>query len=119
MYDYEDSINILISKFPLLRPMYEENIEDYDGLPYIFYESIFVKYINEIVDLHNESKIIEVADFLEDMLKNGDVGIKNLIEVAVIESLYFERKPQITTALMNYLGSLAKSSYCNCNIGGK
>ena len=87
-------LTILITRFPSLGIIY--NIEEnfYEGLPYVFYEQVFTTYIINKAKEYNESKLSDIFDFVEDMLENGDDDTKNLIEVAVIESLYLD--PQYT-----------------------
>lgn len=49
------------------------------------------------------------------MLENGDDDTKNLIEVAVIESLFLD--PQYTwddESLTKFYGKLTKASFQNC-----
>ena len=90
MHNYTESINLLINRFPVLRPIYEENIYDYEGLPYAFYESIFVKYVMEKIQSSDDSELNRIFMFIEELLLNGDEEMRNLVDVAVIESLYHE-----------------------------
>ena len=39
MYYYKDAIIYLIEKFPEIKPIYNEDIDYYVDLQYIFYES--------------------------------------------------------------------------------
>jgi hypothetical protein len=72
--------------------VYEKNIEDYDGLPYVFYESVFVKYVVKKIQISDETELGIIFAFIEDLLWHGDEAIKNLVGVAVIESLYYEEQ---------------------------
>ena len=114
MYKYKESISILINKFPELRKVYEENIDDYEELPYVFYESVFVKYILDKVDCYDETKLKIIFIFVEDMLANGDEDTKNLIGVAIIESLYYEEDLKTKEKLLRFFGELTKKSFDDC-----
>ncbi|MCL2853733.1 MAG: hypothetical protein FWE20_12030 [Defluviitaleaceae bacterium] len=112
MYSYDSAIDLLIKSFPALEPVYLENIYDFEGLPYVFYESIFVKYIMEKICLSDEMSLCTIINFIEDVLQNGDDEIRNLVEVSVIESLYFEedfRKKQV--CLGKFFGKLTFQSF--------
>ena len=114
MYKYKEAINILINNFSELRKVYEENIDDYEDLPYVFYESVFVKFILDKVNCCDEDKLKTIFIFVEDMLANGDDEIKNLIGVAIIESLYFEKDSKTKEILLKYSGELTKKSFEDC-----
>ena len=111
MYKYKDAISILINKFPELRKVYEENIDDYEDLPYVFYESVFMKFILDKVNCYDEDKLKTIFDFVEDMLDTGDEQTRNLIGVAIIESLYYEKDSKVKEILLRYFGELTKKSF--------
>ncbi|MCL1924402.1 MAG: hypothetical protein FWF50_02335 [Defluviitaleaceae bacterium] len=112
MYNYNEAINFLTSKFSNLKSIYESEIDEYEGLPYIFYESVFIKYIVEKINSRDEVELYNIFNFVEDMLLNGDEEIKNLIEVAVIESLYYEEDfSSFNTFLPTFYGDLTKKSF--------
>jgi len=115
MYRYKEAINILINRFPELERVYVENIDDYEGLPYVFYESVFVKFILDKVNSNDDGKLKTIFSFVEDMFANGDDETKNLIGVAVVESLYYEEGPKIKEILQRYFGRLTQKSYEDCN----
>ncbi|MCX7656790.1 MAG: hypothetical protein N2Z76_09730 [Treponemataceae bacterium] len=56
----------------------------------------------------------ELLCFIEDILENGDKEIKNPIEVAIIESLYYEENSKAKELLAKYFGPLTKKSFENC-----
>lgn len=114
MYKYKEAINILISNFSELQKIYEDNLEDYEDLPYVFYESVFVKFILDKVNYRDENKLKAIFFFVEDMLANGDEEIKNLIGVAIIESLYYEEDSKTKEILSRYFGGLTKKSFEVC-----
>ena len=115
MYDYGKAITILITRFPSLGIIYNIEEDFYEGLPYVFYEQVFTTNIINKAKEYNESKLSDIFDFVEDMLENGDDDTKNLIEVAVIESLFLD--PQYTwddESLTKFYGKLTKASFQNC-----
>lgn len=114
MYKYKEAISNLINKFPELRKVYEENIDDYEDLPYVFYESVFVKFILDKANSYHEDKLKTIFVFVEDMLANGDEETKNLIGVAIIESLYYEEDSKTKEKLLRYFGKLTKKSFEDC-----
>jgi hypothetical protein len=114
MYRYNETIKILINKFPELEKIYVENIDDYEGLPYVFYESVFVKYILDKVNSNDDDVLKEIFSFVEDMFVNGDDETKNLIGVAVVESLYYEENLKFKEIIQRYFGELTKKSYEDC-----
>lgn len=115
MYKYEESIKILISRIPSLKVAYEDDIDYYEGLPYVFYEGVFSKYIIEKIEAKDDIILLEIFKFVEDMLANGDSKTKNLVEVAVIESLNFHSKfTWNDTYLLRFYGRLTKQSFQKC-----
>lgn len=115
MYNYEESITILIARFPNLKLVYEDDVDYYEGLPYVFYEDVFSKYIMDKVETYNKSKLSDIFDFVEDMLENGDDKTKNLVEVAVVESLYYDDKfAWNDISLLRFYGRLTKQSFQEC-----
>ncbi len=114
MYKYKEAINILINNFSELRKVYEENIDDYEDLPYVFYESVFMKFILDKANYCDEDKLKTIFIFIEDMLANGDEETKNLIGVSIVESLYFEKDSKTKEMLLKYFGKLTKKSFEDC-----
>ena len=115
MYNYSESINLLLNAFPKLKSIYEENIDDYEGLPYVFYESVFVKYIMDKIHSHSEAELSSIFDFVENLLLNGDEEIRNLVGVAVIESLYYEKEfMKLNESLLKFYGELTAKSFEDC-----
>ncbi len=114
MYNYDEAITILVNRFPELKQIYELDKDYYKDLPYIFYESKFIKFIVETTKINSKKTLIEIFEFVEDMLKNGDEKVKNLIEVAVIESLYFDKNITDKRDIESYFGKLTLESYQEC-----
>ena len=114
MYNYDEAITILVNRFPELKQIYELDKDYYKDLPYIFYESEFIKFIVETAKINSKKTLIEIFEFVEDMLKNGDEKVKNLIEVAVIERLYFDKNITDKRDIESYFGKLTLESYQEC-----
>lgn len=114
MYRYDEAITILINHFPEMKNIYELNKDYYEDIPYVFYESEFVKYIVNFANSNDRDKLTEAFKFVEDMLKNGDEKVVNLIKVAVIESLFFENCKDDIKIIESYFGSLTMKSYSDC-----
>jgi len=115
MYVYNEVISILVEKFPEMKVIFEQDEDYYEDIPYVFYESEFVKYIISCANGNKEESLIKVFDFIEDLLKNGDEKIVNLVEVAVVESLYFDKNVLDKNVLKKYFGSLTMKSYKGCH----
>ncbi|MCL2388383.1 MAG: hypothetical protein FWC89_12690 [Defluviitaleaceae bacterium] len=94
MYSYSEAIEVLIKRFPKLAVIYnnKENLDYYEGLPYLFYESEFTPYIVKKIRERDKLELKKIFDFVEEMLTNSDDKFVNLIGVAIIESLYYENE---------------------------
>jgi hypothetical protein len=115
MYKYDDAISLLIDRFPELKSTYEENIDDYEYLPYVFYESIFTKFVLKIIRSKETKKTKEIFTTVEDFMQNGDNEFRNLIDVAIIESLYFEEDYSIfSKEISQFYGKLTEQSFNDC-----
>lgn len=114
MYVYDEVITILIKKFPEMKVIYEQNEDYYEDLPYVFYESEFVKYIVNSSNNNKHEILVKVFEFIEDLLKNGDEKVVNLLEVAVVESIYFDNDITDKMMIERYFGSLTMRSYKAC-----
>lgn len=115
MFKYEAAIQVLINRFPELKLVYESNIDEYEDLPYVFYESVFVKYIIEAAYSNDENKLSSIFKFIENLLLCGDDQIKNLVGVAIIESLYYEQDfTELNKTFSKYYGDLTRKSLEDC-----
>jgi len=56
----------------------------------------------------------EIFGFIEDMIENGDEKVVNLLEVSVIESIYFDNNIVDKNAIESYFGALTAKSYKEC-----
>lgn len=115
MYKYTEAIHLLIGEIPELRYIYEKNIYDYEDLPYVFFESEFVKYIMNKIEQGDLNKIKKIFKLIEKFLKKGDNEMQNLIEVAVIESLFYEKEyGKFVDEISPFFGKLTKKSFNDC-----
>lgn len=117
MISYDDAIHILISQFKDLENIYFEDPEYYSDLPYVFYESKFTSYIMKIVINNNYAKeqLQKIFEFVEYILANGDEKTQNLVEVSVIESLFFEKDFMIKfDNLSKLFGEKTLNSFKKC-----
>jgi len=114
MYTYEDAIPILINKFPEMKTIYEEDSDYYEDIPYVFYESEFESFILKCSKNNDGERLEEIFEFVESLLSSGDEIIVNLVEVSIIESLYFERAISNEKLLISYFGPLTLESYEMC-----
>jgi hypothetical protein len=113
MYSYDGAITSLVNRFSELKEIYELDKDYYEDLPYVFYESEFIKFVVKNANMNNKKTLSEIFDFVEDMLKNGDEKVVNLLEVAVIESIYFDNSVTDKKAIESYFGTLTLKSYTN------
>ena len=117
MYKYDMAIEMAINEFPKVKKIYEEDKEYYIDLPYVFYESVFTKYIVSVVKLKDNNMLLKIFNFIEDMLLNGDEEVNNLIDVAIIESLYYDENfNDMYKIIMDFCGELTKKSFDKCMI---
>ncbi len=115
MYVYDEVITTLINQFTEMKAIFEQDEEYYEDLPYVFYESEFVKFIASCANNNKHEVLAKLFDFIEDLLKNGDEKVVNLVEVAVVESIYFDTSITDKVMVESYFGSLTKKSYRECS----
>ena len=113
---FKEIIEILKQEFSEVEKIYDNNIEDFEDLPYVLYESVFVKYILEEIRRNDKKKLKKIFDFIERLLREGDDDVKILIDVAIVESLYFEKHHHTIEYIIDaYGGDLTKKSFESCN----
>lgn len=114
MYEYDEVITNLVEQFSEIKAIFEQDEDYYEDIPYVFYESEFVKFIVSCANDNKKESLIKIFEFIEDLLKNGDEKVINLVEVAVVESLSFDKDILDKKALEKYFGSLTMKSYKAC-----
>ena len=116
MYEYKNAIDILTKRFSEMEKKFLNNKDFYEGLPYIFYESVFEKYVVMQIETKNVKLMKKIFIFIEDLLENGDDELKELIDVAVVESLFFEgNSKQLIGDALTFFGNLTKLSFDRFN----
>jgi hypothetical protein len=80
----------LVAEFPGFRPQWEKHIESWEGKPAEYYNDIteFVHFV--VRDLYPSGKIEEVQhafDLMEYLLKNGNHGVRELVQIGFLEDL--------------------------------
>ncbi len=114
MYAYDEVIETLVRRFSEMKDIFEQDEDYYEDIPYVFYESEFVKFIVSCANDRKQELLIRIFDFVEDLLRNGDERVVNLIEVAVVESLFFDKDIVDKKVLEKYFGSMTMKSYQGC-----
>ncbi|BDH84662.1 DUF7674 family protein [Lactococcus lactis] len=110
MYYYSQAIKLLIDNFSELKEIYDDDEDYYIDLPYIFYESEFVPFIEKEIKENNINKLSSIFNFIEDLYINGDEKLKNLIGVSVIEALCLE--PDFNYNMVHpYIGKVTKKEF--------
>ena len=115
MYIYREAIKLLIDQFPEMKNIFEAEKEEYFDVPYVFYESVFTRYIMTKLRGEEWQEVQKIFDFVEDMFLNGDSEIKNLVGVAIVESIFFEKDfKELYPVILKYCGEKTKESFEDC-----
>lgn len=112
---YKNAIEFLIKNFQELETYYNTDKDYYMDLPYVFYESVFTTYIIKMIDTDSKMNFARAFNFIETVLIEGDEKFKNLVEVAVIEALFFEGIFYNKEPAWDLLGELSKKSVRKCS----
>jgi hypothetical protein len=116
MYEYKNAINILTNRFSEMDKEFLSDKDFYEDIPYVFYESVFVKYVVMQIEIKNVELMKKIFVFIEDILENGDDELKELIDVAVVESLFSEENAkQLIEDAQTLFGKLTKLSFARFN----
>jgi hypothetical protein len=116
MYEYKNAINILTNRFSEMEKEFLSDKDFYEDIPYVFYESVFVKYVVVQIEIKNVELMKKIFVFIEDILENGDDELKELIDVAVVESLFSEENAkQLIEDAQTFFGKLTKLSFARFN----
>ena len=115
MYIFQDAIKILTEQFPEMKKIFEADEEEYFDVQYGFYETEFAKYITSKLRGEDWQEVQKIFDFVEDMFLNGDNEIKNLVGVAIVESIFFEKDfKELYPVILKYCGEKTKESFEDC-----
>ncbi|PKM94790.1 MAG: hypothetical protein CVU84_07640 [Firmicutes bacterium HGW-Firmicutes-1] len=114
MYKYDEVISVLTSNFSEMKEIFEKDEDYYEDLPYLFYESEFVPFIVECANNGSEGILKKAFEIVEELMKNGDEKVVNLVEVAVVESIFLDTTISNKKIIEEYFGTLTKNSYQDC-----
>ncbi len=114
MYKYEEAIELITNNFNEMKKIYESDKEYYIDIPYVFYESVFEPYIIKCFNNYNFIMLKKIFDLLEDIMENGDENLVNLIEISIIESIYFDKNIENKGELIKFFKKLTMESYYRC-----
>ena len=81
---------LLLNKFPELKEKFDNYTDWQDGMEtgsLLVYEDIFVPYVLECLINDNNDKMIEIADFIEQLITSNDEYAFNIAYIAILESL--------------------------------
>ena len=87
LYTLNDANRLLTDEFPEMKRLYDEESDYYSDLEYLFYEDVFVPYVVKSLGENNDNELKKIFGFVENLLKNGDGELINMVGVAVVESL--------------------------------
>jgi hypothetical protein len=117
MYKYNEIIFTLIDEFKEMKKVYDDDKDYFEGIPYVIYESEFVPFIVDSLNNNDEIVINKVFKFVEDLLKHGDERVVNLVEVAIVESLFLDECIDDKDKIIKHFGDLTLRSYKSCELG--
>ena len=83
----------LIESLPEIRNIYNEEISWQDGDEtgsHVVYADVLVPFIKEQMAARNESMIIKIFDFIENLLESNDEYANEVVALSVLESLIFD-----------------------------
>ena len=81
---------LLLNKFPELKEKFDNYTNWQDGMEtgsLLVYEDVFVPYVLECLINDNNDKMIEIADFIEQLITDNDEYAFNIAYIAILESL--------------------------------
>ena len=82
--------SLLLNKFPELKEKFDDYTNWQDGIEtgsLLVYEDVFVPYILECLINDNNDKMIEIANFIEELISSEDEYAFNIAYIAILESL--------------------------------
>lgn len=97
MYVFEDMVDVLYNKFPEVKERFYDNIAWWENISsdgklgeYHVYEHYFNRIVEDALDNEaNDSALLErIFTFFEEMATSEDDGVSNLLQVALLESIW-------------------------------
>lgn len=113
---YENIIEILLTRFPQVSKLYEEEGDYIYGLPYLAFEIVFVPFLIKEMQGDSSELKLRLTQFIEEMLNMGDEKTQELAAVSIIEPVVSERiflkiaKPQFGRETLKHLESYEKAA---------
>lgn len=106
---YRDIEKLLLARFPEMNGLLESTFGSYYDLktempePYPVFEDVLKEYLFDLLDLGGDDPILpRIFDFLEEMANSPDRNVTDLLDIAILEPLVYE-KDQIRRA-WKYMG---------------
>jgi len=114
---FENTINELFVRFPMLKEAYEEEGDHIEGLSHLCYAFVFVPFIRQTVLANDEAMIRSICEFMENMALSDDEDelVSELLVVSVLENILYERdvinllKPHLGAETLKLLISIEKA----------
>ena len=113
---YDNLINELFVRFPVLKKEYEKEGDYIEGLPHLSYSIVFVPFIRQSCLVGDEDKIRLICDFMEYMASSEDEKVQEVLGASVLESILSERevikflKPYLKPYTQKLLAIMEKES---------
>ena len=98
---YDNLINELFVRFPMLKNEYEKEGDYIEGLPHLAYSIVFVPFIRQACLVGDEDKIRLICDIMEYMATSEDKKVQEVLAASVLESMLSER--EVINSLKRYL----------------
>ena len=89
MIEEEELNSILMDEFEILKVAFDED-GGYDDYPCSFYDEQFVPYIVKQLNEGNDKELEKIFKFIEMLFVEGDKHVVYVLDVSLVESLYFE-----------------------------
>jgi hypothetical protein len=114
---YRDIGNVLLDRFPeLQREFGTDDLRAEASLAYPLFELFFKEFFIDLLDMNNDASLISRAfTFLEEMANSPDRNVTDLLGIAILEPLVFQRE-RVERA-WKYMGEKTKklareNAYC-------
>jgi hypothetical protein len=92
---YDEVIDVMLQTVPEIQVLYDEEIYG-KGLPHIAYGSVLANFIRSVIAANPNGSRLEVTQrcfqLIERLASSSDWGVRNIIEVSVLESLLGQTK---------------------------
>jgi hypothetical protein len=91
---YKDIGNVLLDRFPeLQREFVSDDLKAEAPLAYPLFELFFKHFFFGLLDTNNDASLIgRVFSFLEEMANSPDRNVTDLLGIAILEPLVFQRE---------------------------